>query len=43
MTNEMAQIRNEIEYNHQNMSTEKTQGATTQAEPACKCVQKCLT
>ena len=25
MTNEMAQIRNEIEYNHQNMSTEKTQ------------------
>ena len=25
MTNEMAQIRNEIEYNHQNMSTQKTQ------------------
>jgi hypothetical protein len=25
MTNEMAQIRNEIEYNHQNMSAEKTQ------------------
>ncbi|ATZ66922.1 chemotaxis protein [Acinetobacter haemolyticus] len=25
MTDEMAQIRNEIEYNHQNMSTEKTQ------------------
>ena len=25
MTNEMAQIRNEIKYNHQNMSTQKTQ------------------
>ncbi len=38
ITNEMAQIRNEIEYNHQNMSAEKTQDYSKSLTQLSKCI-----